>query len=104
MRNNGVYGGGGGASLTKDKLPMPDSDELERRFTKVLVRHTFIWSKDNHRYRWGAGGPRGRPGGRRGGGGRDDGPPCQGGCGRLMPSAAHQGEAGLRGSGMCQTT
>ncbi|XP_050738380.1 formin-like protein isoform X2 [Eriocheir sinensis] len=37
VRNNGVYGGGGGASLTKDKLPMPDTDELERRFTKVLA-------------------------------------------------------------------
>ncbi|KAK8403020.1 hypothetical protein O3P69_000924 [Scylla paramamosain] len=41
VRNNGVYctggGGGGGAALTKDKLPMPDTDELERRFTKVLA-------------------------------------------------------------------
>ena len=44
VRNNGVFsgvGGGGGAALTKDKLPMPDTDELERRFTKVLVRHSF---------------------------------------------------------------
>lgn len=39
-RNNGVYssGGGGGTLLhTKDKLPMPDATELERRFTKVLA-------------------------------------------------------------------
>ncbi|XP_064078270.1 formin-like protein isoform X3 [Macrobrachium nipponense] len=45
-RNNGVYssggscaggGGGGGGALTKDKLPMPDATELERRFTKVLA-------------------------------------------------------------------
>lgn len=43
-RNNGVYSsgggscaGGGGGALTKDKLPMPDATELERRFTKVLA-------------------------------------------------------------------
>ncbi|XP_063585534.1 formin-like protein isoform X3 [Penaeus indicus] len=35
-RNNGVCIAPGGA-LTKDKLPMPDSTELERRFTKVLA-------------------------------------------------------------------
>lgn len=49
VRNNGVYGGGGGASLTKDKLPMPDTDELERRFTKVLVRQSFIWPRNSVR-------------------------------------------------------
>ncbi|XP_071545954.1 formin-like protein [Panulirus ornatus] len=35
-RNNGVQTSGV-ATLTKDKLPMPDTDELERRFTKVLA-------------------------------------------------------------------
>lgn len=35
-RNNGVCIAPGGA-LTKDKLPMPESSELERRFTKVLA-------------------------------------------------------------------
>ncbi|CAL4106192.1 unnamed protein product, partial [Meganyctiphanes norvegica] len=38
-RNNVVYTstGGGGGPLTKDKLPMPDHQELDRRFTKVLA-------------------------------------------------------------------
>lgn len=50
-RNNGVYscvGGGGSAALTKTKLPMPDTDELERRFTKVLVSTKKLYMCRKH--------------------------------------------------------
>ena len=30
------------STMTKDKVPMPDQMEIDRRFTKILVRHVNI--------------------------------------------------------------